>query len=149
MNQNYYTLYFDGSCGPKNPGGTAAYGFVLKHDGQIVKQGNGVIGSGPEMSNNLAEFAALYEGLAEFSGYKSINFPFEKATLNCRGDSDLVIQIMSGKWKAKKGLYYNNYIMADGITRHLRKHYVNIFFEYIPRESNDLCDSLSKLHRQK
>jgi len=32
-----------------------------------VEDGSGVIGSGEGMTNNLAEFAALYEGLSAFS----------------------------------------------------------------------------------
>ena len=40
------TLYFDGLCRPKNPGGVATYRYVIYQDGKNVKSGYGVIGSG-------------------------------------------------------------------------------------------------------
>ncbi len=54
------TVYCDGSCGPINPGGTAAYGFVVKNDDlDVIYEGSGKVGAGELMSNNVAEFAAL------------------------------------------------------------------------------------------
>ena len=53
------TIYFDGLCRPKNPGGVATYGYVIYKDGEKVKSGFGVIGSGAGMTNNVAEYSAL------------------------------------------------------------------------------------------
>lgn len=56
-------LWFDGSCGPVNPGGTAAIGVLIKEDGKTVYENSEVVGEGPLMSNNVAEYAALLDGL--------------------------------------------------------------------------------------
>lgn len=47
---------------------------------------------------------------------------------------------MLGKWKAKKGLYIENYKIAKALA----KKFENINFEWIPREQNDKADILSK-----
>ena len=53
------TLFFDGLCRPKNPGGVATYGYVIYQDGKKVRSGSGVTGSGTGMTNNVAEYSAL------------------------------------------------------------------------------------------
>jgi ribonuclease HI len=135
-----YTLYFDGSCGPQNPGGIAAYGFRLVCEGEQVLEGSDLIGMGPGMSNNVAEFTALYKGLC---AYRHILAPGDH--VNVRGDSLMVIKIMCGRWKAHHDkLYFNSYLAADRITRYIRRQGVFLGFDWIPREDNDYCDRLSK-----
>jgi len=57
-------VYFDGSCGPKNPGGVAAYGFLIRNEtDQIIHSSSGRIGSGPDFTNNVAEFEGLYQAM--------------------------------------------------------------------------------------
>jgi ribonuclease HI len=53
------TIFFDGLCRPKNPGGVATFGYVIYKDGEKVKRGCGVVGSGAGMTNNVAEYSAL------------------------------------------------------------------------------------------
>lgn len=142
-----YKLYFDGSCGPKNPGGIAAYGYVLLRAGeeQPIETGSGVIGTGAGMSNNLAEFYALQAGLRSFikQAYTGTKY------LQVYGDSNLVIQIMNKHWKAKSDkLYFPAYEMADHILREVRRSGVTVTFDWIPREQNTLCDDLSKAHNK-
>jgi ribonuclease HI len=138
-----YTLYFDGACGPKNPGGTAAYGYVLSHFGTIVDRSHAVVGTGPEMSNNVAEYAGLFNGLLGF--YCQVFDPNMRAiTLQVKGDSQLVINQMNGLWKAKAGLYYPWYEKTVAVCKRIRKLGVKITFDWIPREMNQECDTLSK-----
>lgn len=142
----HYRLFFDGSCGPKNPGGTAAYGFALFKDGEesAVHTGSGVIGTGPGMSNNVAEFSALYEGLAAFAELEN-----SRAVISVFGDSNLVIRVMCGHWKAKADkLYYSYYKLAEGIVKNLRSKGHVITFDWVPRELNQVCDDLSKAHQK-
>ena len=55
---------FDGLCEPVNPGGIATYGYIIKDDaGLVIAKKSGVVGKGPQMSNNVAEYAALCECL--------------------------------------------------------------------------------------
>jgi ribonuclease HI len=53
------TIYFDGLCYPKNPGGVAAYGYLVYRDEELLWKGFGGVGQGRGMTNNVAE----YEGL--------------------------------------------------------------------------------------
>ena len=137
----FYTLHFDGSCGPKNPGGTAAYGFVLTKNGKVLEIGKGVIGQGPEMSNNLAEHFAVAEGLVCFlKHYK----PVKNTFLHIRGDSKLVIKQLNGSWRVKAGLYYKEAIRAIQLLRQVRDLKVKTNIQWIPRVANGECDALSK-----
>lgn len=143
----HYKLFFDGSCGPKNPGGTAAFGFALvQPDPEFIYKGSGVIGTGPAMSNNLAEFHALWKGLEAFWRI----LPAKGDSLSVYGDSNLVIQIMNRHWRARADkLYYDNYVLANRWVRDLRNAGFIITFDWVPREQNKLCDDLSKAHQQK
>ena len=143
-----YTLYFDGSCGPKNPGGTAAYGFVLLKNGEEkpIETGHGVIGTGEGMTNNRAEFAGLYEGMACFCKHRDGS----PTTLQVFGDSNLVIQVMNKHWKPRKDkAYYSTFEMCDGLLREIRRTGAFVTFDWVPREKNTICDDLSKAHQKK
>lgn len=139
---DYYTLYFDGACGPKNPGGTAAYGFVLHHGAEVVERGHGVVGSGPGMTNNVAEYMGLYHGLVAFSFAKWTDPT--TITVQVYGDSLLVINQMSKRWKVRAGLYTPYAWQAAAMAHDLRKIGVKLVFEWVPREQNTECDALSK-----
>ena len=141
----FYTLYFDGACGPKNPGGTAAYGYVLYHNDRIIEREHAVVGAGPQMSNNVAEYAGLFGGLDAFLEYVQ-DRNSRAATLQVRGDSQLVINQMSGKWGAKAGLYYPWYQKTLYRCKRIRKLGVKIAFDWIPRELNQEWDDLSKAY---
>lgn len=140
-----FTLHFDGSCGPKNPGGTAAYGFALEKAGEIIEHGHGIIGTGPKMTNNLAEFTALARGLLAYLARTKEGY--ENHIINVYGDSKLVIEMMNRKYKPKpeKG-YYPGYLLANNILNELRKRGVRVSFDHIPRDKNTICDKLSKAH---
>src|ERR1039457_2050017 len=60
MPKQEYTAWFDGACGPINPGGTATYGVVIKdQDGTILVREHSLVGEGSTMSNNVAEYAGV------------------------------------------------------------------------------------------
>jgi ribonuclease HI len=136
------TLYFDGSCGPKNPGGTAAWGAALYEGALQLWKNNAVIGTGPEFSNNYAEYSSLYHGLQAMSTI----LDGEKAHVSVRGDSQLVINTMLGRWKAKSGLYYQAYVDVNKEISKLQRQGVRFSFQWIPREENQETDNLSKAH---
>lgn len=148
-----YKLFFDGSCGPKNPGGTAAYGFALLLEGQEepLEHGSGVIGSGEGMTNNLAEFHALWRGLLAFHKHTNISTANrQNITLQVFGDSKLVVQVMNRHWKARDGSgYFEDYKLAMHTATELRKAGAIITYDWIPREMNTICDDLSKDHQKK
>jgi ribonuclease HI len=87
-------IYVDGGCAPVNPGGTAVYAYII--EGNIQKSDSGVVGSGPGMSNNVAEFQALIKALEQLP---------EGTTATVYSDSMLLIRVMSGEWHIRSGLY--------------------------------------------
>ncbi len=131
--------YFDGSCGPVNPGGTAAFGAVVYKDGQRVWECSQIFqplpGEEQLTSNNVAEYCGLLALLNYFLENK-----MREEQIVVRGDSNLVIQQMNGRWKIKKGFYLPVALEAQRKV----KDFSNIHFEWIPREQNELADELSK-----
>src|SRR5579863_9910751 len=89
-------LYFDGGCLP-NPGGTPCYGWVLRDiDGDVIEEGYGVLEErGFPKTNNTAEWGALIQGVRFAVGLKP-------SRLEIRGDSQMVIEQLNLRWKAKK-----------------------------------------------
>ena len=128
------TLYFDGLCRPRNPGGVATYGYVIYRDGKNVKSGYGVIGSGAGMTNNVAEYSALKraaEWVRRHGGDDEIVI---------KGDSQLVIHQMNGTWQVKSGTSRK---FVPEIRRLLEGRKTS--FVWIPREQNAEADRLSNM----
>jgi len=118
---------------PKNPGGHAAFGILLKVDGVPVVARSGYVGFGPLMSNNVAEFSGFIELILEIKKFPGIAM--------IRGDSKLVIMTLLGKWKVKQGLYVPYFTQARNLYELERE---RIGLEWISRDKNGECDELSK-----
>lgn len=130
-------VWVDGACEPVNPGGTASYGVVVKRDGITIFTDSAVVGSGPEMSNNVAEYSGLIAFLEWYVQYAHDG----KATVH--SDSFLLINQMTGYWRARRGLYLPYYKRAWKIIRQ-NKLKDRIEYRWIPREQNQEADKLSK-----
>ena len=137
-------LYFDGACEPFNPGGTASYGWLIKKNGKELKSGHGVVGSGEGMTNNVAEYSGLIYGLEEFL---KLNI---QDKLLIKGDSNMVINMISGKWgwnkkKSKwqphEKLPHLKELLNQALSLVKKIEYE---VEWIPREENKEADALSK-----
>ncbi len=128
------TIYFDGLCRPKNPGGVATYGYVIFQDGKKVKSGCGVIGSGAGMTNNVAEYSALKHAM-EWVSRNSV-----KDEIVIKGDSQLVIHQLNGTWQIKSGTSKK---FVPEIRRLLEGRKTR--FVWIPREQNAEADQLSNV----
>lgn len=125
--------WFDGVCEPRNPGGHAAYGILVKVDDAVVVSRGAYVDYGPKMSNNVAEFSgfiALITEIAKLPGPAII-----------RGDSKLVIYTLTGKYKVKQGLYVPYFLNARTLFEPERD---RISLEWISRDQNEECDVLSK-----
>jgi ribonuclease HI len=137
------TIHFDGSCWP-NPGGLARFGYTVKSFGtDLNRQGYGVIGESPLMSNNHAELYALAEGLEWAVALTS----FHKIELiKVIGDSEVAVRLMSGIYRANASkLYYPQWERAKIIQAKLEALGCTVSFEWCPREENQECDDLSKM----
>jgi ribonuclease HI len=135
---NEYLAWFDGACEPVNPGGTASFGVVVKDDdGIVLLKEHGLVGNGKAMSNNVAEYAGVLRILKYLSSR-----PPGRVTIH--GDSNLVTNQLSGKWRVRKGLYLSIAIETKELLAYLRGLGWQINFRWIPREQNEECDALSK-----
>ena len=125
----------DGLCEPVNPGGIATYGYIIRDDaGTVIARRSGLVGRGPKMSNNVAEYAALCECLSILLQKKMSDLPIE-----VRSDSKLVVNQMSGGWKFHKGLYGEKYHEANRLV----SQFPHLSFRWVPREQNEEADALS------
>ena len=140
MDKNFdYVCYFDGACGPINPGGNIGTGaIILKGDDPIYENSGYVDAQDFDYmgtSNNIAEYMALIDVLK-----KLIDLGLTSKKILVRGDSNLVINQMRRLWKAKGGRYKPYYDEA----MELAKSFEDIKFRWIPREQNAFADDLSK-----
>lgn len=120
-------LYFDGGIKGGNPGGAPTYGWVLEQDGVTVAEGNG-LAQGPR-TNNVAEWAGLIAGLRALA-----ERGIEDAEV--RGDSELVINQMTGVYRCKAAHLRAFYDEAQRLrARHV--------FRWVPRELNKRADELA------
>ncbi|NKE72858.1 ribonuclease HI family protein [Candidatus Manganitrophus noduliformans] len=128
-------VWYDGCCEPVNPGGNAACGIVIKRGGQVLWQESRYIGSGPAMSNNVAEYGGMIAALEYLIEKGLTHFP-----VVLHGDSMLSVRQMTGEWRIKGGRYLPYYLKAKELARQ----FSDITFLWIPREENAEADTLSK-----
>ena len=128
------TIFFDGLCRPRNPGGVATYGYVIYKDGEKVKSGCGVVGSGAGMTNNVAEYSALKRA----AEWVSRNGGDDEIVI--KSDSQLVIHQMNGTWQIKSETSKK---FVPEIRRLLEGRKTR--FIWIPREQNAEADLLSNV----
>ncbi len=133
--------YSDGSCGPRNPGGTAAYGFVIKNEEmEVIHTGSGRVCKGAEATNNVAEMEGMYQAML------LVAKEHPKANVEFNADSSLVIALMRGEAKARSGKYLPYYAKSIAlaepfIEKKLWK------FRWIQRGFNSEADELAQYHR--
>jgi len=129
-------VFIDGACEPINPGGTASYGLVIKSGTETLLKKSGIVGSGKEMSNNVAE----YSGLISFLEWYHKNNRNDQVIVY--SDSQLLINQMNRTWTVKGGLYkpYRDKalsLLTQEISQRIR-------YKWISKEENYEADKLSK-----
>lgn len=98
MDKPAYTLHFDGGCMPKNPGGIAIGSYVVyDKNGKIVTEGAEEECRGPTATNNVAEWAGVRNGIKAVHALTGGD-----CLLHIKGDSQLVINQINGKFQVKK-----------------------------------------------
>jgi len=127
--------WFDGSCAPVNPGGTAKFGIVIKANGEIIHSATGLVGTGPAMSNNVAEYAAV-NAVMDYLIEEQIT-----GEVTIYGDSMIVIRRLS-RGKVSKGLCTPYSQRAVGLKKQLL---CTPTFVWIPRAENGEADELSRV----
>lgn len=134
-------VYIDGLTEPVNPGGVATYGVVIKNTAiNGINELRGVVGKGPGMSNNVAEYAALYHALLHLIRL-GIGNGVDPYVITIKSDSQLVIKQMSGEWACHGGLYIGMMNEARKLLKEFRR---PLYYQWIPREQNEKADALSR-----
>ena len=124
-----HSLFFDG-CSKGNPGRAGAGAVLYDAEGGEVFAGSVFVGHAA--TNNEAEYAGLILGLNE-----AVKLGINE--LHVRGDSQLVIRQMQGKYKVNSA----KLIPLHGCATKLASTLTKIDFEHVYRDSNKRADALS------
>jgi ribonuclease HI len=125
-----YVLFFDG-CSKHNPGPSGA-GAVLYHNG--VEIWSKAVFVGNKETNNVAEYTGMIIGLT-----RAVELGLRKLVV--KGDSNLVIQQMNGKFRVNAP----NMKPLFATARNLVRHFESIQFIHVYRHLNTRADELSNL----
>lgn len=113
----------------------ASWGYVITGNEKTLDLGSGVTAGS---TNNIAEYAGLIAGLKA-----AVKLDI-KTPVTVRGDSQLVIYQMTGKYQVKAAHLKKLHREATELAQQLS----SITFEWIPREENRKADMLSKSYGQ-
>jgi ribonuclease HI len=131
---NEIQVYFDGLCQPYNPGGIACYAFViLTKKGHDSEYGLAAEPFSDSATNNVAEYTGIIKAL-EWLLEKNYN---QKIII--RGDSQLVISQINGKYKVRAVKIIPLYQKVKSLLSKFK----DIKIEWIPRDKNKEADELS------
>jgi ribonuclease HI len=141
---NETQVYFDGLCQPYNPGGIACYAFViLTKKGHEQKQrqsyneyGLAVEPFGDNSTNNVAEYTGIIKALEWMLEKNNYN---NNQKIIIRGDSQLVINQIKGKYKVRALKIIPLYQKVKSLLSKFK----DIKIEWIPRDKNEEADGLS------
>lgn len=137
MLSNELIVYFDGATEPANPGGVSTYGWIIIDNNQEVERHYGVSAEGGRRStNNFSEYCALGFALRWLADKKWTG------RLTIRGDSQVVIYQLSGRYDCNREHLRR---LRDRCRELLKAIGNNYVLEWIPRNKNQRCDSLSRL----
>ena len=132
---NSLVIHCDGACMPRNPGGCGTYGWVAYEGGVIPTAeayGYAALGTTPEMSNNIAEYAAVISAL---------EWALSEGRLGIvvRTDSQLIVNQVNGSWQCNRPhlqeLRDRARVLVDATQARI---------QWVPRESNVAADKLSR-----
>ena len=132
------TVHFDGLCQPKNPGGVATYGFVVKKGAKLLHEGRGLAANPytPGATNNVAEYTGVMKAMEWL-----VAQGLEKEKAVVRGDSELVIRQLKGEYKVKAP----HLAPLFARVRELSFRFPSLRFEWVPREQNKDADAQTNL----
>lgn len=125
----------DGLCEPENPGGTACYGWVAYRGREKIGEGYGVVCSGPEATNNVAEYTAVIKALEWL-----LKNGFAGEEIEVRSDSQLAMYQLQGFYAVRSPRILPLYQKVVSLARKFKK----VKFRWVPRELNEEADALSR-----
>ena len=126
--ESNFIMNFDG-CSKGNPGLAGVGAVIYSLDDEIW---SGSLFLGKNATNNQSEYTGLIFGLQQAIDMKI-------KTLMVKGDSQLVINQMTGKYKCNS----ENIIELYKKAKELEKKFENIYFVHVLRHLNKRADQLS------
>ena len=125
----------DGLCEPRNPGGTATFGWVARRGGELLASDCGVVARGHRATNNLAEYTAIIEALRwlDEAGHAG-------ETIVLRSDSQLAIYQLDGIYAVRSPSIRPLWSEASRLARR----FADLRFEWVRREQNKEADALTR-----
>lgn len=138
-------LYFDGGCGPKNPGGVAAYGFCVEDGDTILYTAGDVVGEGDGMTNNVAEYHGIINGMRYL-----IENELHKGIVHIYGDSNTIVNMVNkdwgwkgNKWKPHLNSPHLQPLLHEAIS--LKEQIPLSELSWIPRSRNKTADEIASI----
>lgn len=131
-----FICHFDGACDPNPGGGMGSGAHIITAAGHTAFAQSEYTPPAPGNTSNAAEYLAfmsLMNYLTDCYG----------CTISIFGDSKLVINQMTGRWRMTAGGYKAHALQAKELYDRLRQHN-RVKLAWIPRERNQLADDLSK-----
>lgn len=125
-----YVLFFDG-CSKNNPGPSGA-GAVLYHNG--VEIWSTAVFVGHKETNNVAEYTGMIVGIK-----RAVEMGIRRLVV--KGDSNLVVQQMNGKFRVNADHIKPLHASAKNIIRN----FDSIQFVHVYRHLNQRADELSNM----
>lgn len=120
-------VFCDG--GSRGNPGPAAFGFVVKEEGEIVEERRGYLGIA---TNNVAEYTAVIEALAWLKDH------YQGRNLRFYLDSQLAVSQLTGFYKVRNPNIRNLLFQI----RTLETNFGQVSYGHIPREKNQEADRL-------
>ena len=125
-----YSLYFDGAS-RKNPGPASFGGVIYNESGEEFDTYYKFIGTA---TNNVAEYCGLLAGLHRA---RELNIK----ELKVFGDSNLIIQQVTGKWKVKN----DNLRAIYNQIKQVEPFFTVISYQHVYRKDNKRADQLANI----
>ena len=125
-----YSLYFDGAS-RKNPGPASFGGVIYNESGEELDTYYKFIGTA---TNNVAEYCGLLAGLHRA---RELNIK----ELKVFGDSNLIIQQVTGKWKVKNDTLRAIYNQI----KEVEPFFTVITYQHVYRKDNKRADQLANI----
>jgi ribonuclease HI len=125
-----YSLYFDGAS-RKNPGPASFGGVIYNESGEEFDTYYKFIGTA---TNNVAEYCGLLAGLHRA---RELNIK----ELKVFGDSNLIIQQVTGKWKVKNATLRAIYNQI----KEVEPFFTVISYQHVYRKDNKRADQLANI----
>jgi len=135
-------IHTDGACSGKNPGGVAAYGYLIERGGRTVREDYGILKTGKGATNNFAEYMAPIKAFQWLKTSQELYENIDEITL--MSDSQLLVNQINGEWSVKSSNIVNLYEQLKDLINEFEKRSISVEFTHITRDKNGRADGLAQ-----